>query len=247
MDDDLNIDGSQKDGDDGRPAWMGQLSDDLKSNEVLTQFKTISDLGKGHLDLTEKSKSYIKPLGEKSTPEEVAEFRKAIGAPESPDGYKIERPDKFPEGFVYDEVLEKEFRELAFAEHIPPKQVASLYNFYLNRELKLHDEVSEFVKENRNKAVNTLKDIWKGDAYKENTEKAIRTFHKFLETSSPPETLGGAEGVKDWVEKNGFGDDPVMIWTFSKLFDLIGDDKFIKGAPAGGTGDVLDQMFPSMK
>ena len=253
--DDLIIDGSQKGGDGSeRPAWMAQLPDNFKENETLSSFKTLGDLGSKFLEfdgqtkeLNTKLSNSIPRLGESPTPEEVAEFRKASGVPETLDGYKFEKPEKFPEGFVYDEVLEKEFRELALTEHFTPKQAVALYNYHLNRELKLHGEVSKFIEENKSKAVNTLKDIWKGDAYKENVEKAVRTFQKFLENSNPPESFGGTEGVKSWIEQNGFGDDPMMLWFFSKVFDHIGDDKFIKGSPVGVSGgDVLDKMFPSM-
>ena len=203
-------------------------------------------MGKSYLDLNEKSKSYHKPLGEKPTPEEVAEFRKTIGVPEKPDGYTVERPEKMPEGIVYDEVLENKFREVSHQLNLTPAQVAGVYKMYSDYNLGMHSEVLKGVSENKQKAVDTLKDIWKGDAYKENTEKAVRSFYKFVEASNPPEALGGAEGIQKWVEQSGIGDDPVMVWFFSKTFELIGDDKFIKGSPAGAGGDVLDKMFPSM-
>jgi len=246
--DDLNDnDGSQNDGGKvERPAWIAQLSDDLKGEETFTQFKTISDLGKSYLDLNGKIKSYIKPLGENPTPEEVAEYRKAIGVPEKPEDYVIEKPEKLPEGMVYDEVLEKEFRETAHALHLTQHQIAELSKKYLEREIALHNEVLKSIEENRNMAINTLKNIWKGDAYKQNVNKAITAFYKIAEASNPPESLGGVNGIKEWVEQNGLGDDPVMVWMFNNIYDLIGNDRFIKGISTGPQKDFLDDMFPSM-
>ena len=248
--DDLNgNDGSQEDGDKSaeRPAWLAQLPDSYKENETLSQFKTIGDLGSKFLELDGKTKSYIKPLGEKPTPEEVSEYRKSIGVPEKADGYKIERPETLPEGMVIDELLESKFKEIAHKNNFTPNQVTELAKMHSEYMINIHNDVMKGIKDNRDKATDTLKTIWKGNSYKENTEKAVRSFYKFLENSDAPKEFGGKEGIKTWVEQNGFGDDPVMVWFFSKTFDLIGDDKFIKGSPSGaGGGDVLDKMFPSM-
>ncbi len=245
---DLNTnDGSQKDGGSGeQPAWLAQVTDDLKGSKDLTQFKTISDLGKSYLELSEKSKGYIKPLGEKPTPEEAAKFRKSIGVPEKAEDYKVEKPEKMPEGMVHDDVLEKKFRETSHQLNLTPSQVAGIYKMYSDYSLGINEDLNKDFADEKQKAVDTLKDIWKGSAYEENTAKAIRSFHKFAEASNPPEAFGGVEGIKQWVEQNGMGNDPVMVWLFSKTFELIGDDKFIKGAPAGAGKDILDEMFPSM-
>lgn len=237
------------------PTFAEQLEGSLKTDTRLAQWKEtglsglVNDhfkLGEDHQSLKGKLEGMVKVPGEKATPEEVTEFRKAIGVPEKPDGYKIERPEKMPEGMVYNEVLENKFKEISHQLNLTPSQVAGLYKMYSDYDMGLHNEVLKSIDENRGKAVDTLKNIWKGDAYKENTEKAVRSFYKFVEASNPPEALGGIAGIKTWVEQNGIGDDPVMVWFFSKTFELIGDDKFIKGSPAGAGGDVLDKMFPSM-
>lgn len=237
------------------PTFTEQLTGSLKTDARLAQWKEtglsglVNDhfkLGDEHQSLKGKLEGMVRIPGEKSTPEEVAEYRKAIGMPEKADGYKLERPEKIPEGMVLNEVLEKKFKETAHKFDLTPAQVSGIYKMYSDHEIGMHEGTVKEIAGNRQKAVETLKDIWKGDTYKENTEKAVRSFHKFAEASNPPEAMGGVEGVKNWVKQNGIGDDPVMIWFFSKTFDLIGDDRFIKGSPAGVGGDVLDKMFPSM-
>lgn len=219
--------------------WLEQVEESLRGHEALSEVENVNDLTKRFISLGETKKAIegdltrsIRPLGEKPTEEELSNFRKAMGIPEKPEGYQIEKTQA--EGIPYDELLEKKFRETAHQMHFTPAQVAGLYKMYQDYQIGLHSEIVKSVDENRQKAVDTLKNIWPGDSYKENSEKAVRSFHKFLEVSKPPEALGGEKGIKEWFETNGIGDDPVVMWFFSKVFDLIGDDRFIRGTPAGG-------------
>ena len=252
VDDQTANEGNQSEGVTERPAWMAQLPDDFKQNETLSSYKTLGELGSKFLEfdgktkeLSEKLSSAIPKLGENATPDEVVEYRKAIGVPETPDGYEVKRPE-IPEGMVYDEVLEKKFKENSHKLGLTPSQVNGLYDMYSEYNLEMIKQIQKSAEDNRQKSIETLKDIWKGDTFNENKEKAIRSFYKFVGNSNPPEKFGGADGIKEHIEKSGIGDDPVMVWFFSKTFDLIGDDKFIKGSPSGNKVDVLDEMFPSM-
>jgi len=79
--------------------------------------------------LGRKSQSVLVP-NEKSKPEEIAEFRKALGVPENPDDYlKTLKPEALPEGVQFDEGLAKRAAELAHKHNIPPaamKELAAL-------------------------------------------------------------------------------------------------------------------------
>ena len=243
-----------------KPAWMSQLPDSHKENETLSQFKSIGDLGSKFLELdgetkqfNEKLANYIPKLGETPSTDEVMAYRKAIGVPEKPEDYKLERPT-LPEGMPYDEAFEQSFLKNANELGLTDKQVQGLYKMYIDTELGIHNEATKFITENRDKAVNALKDIWKGDAYQENREKAKKSFEKFIEAVNPPETFGGVEGVKTWFANNGLGDDPVTIWFFSQMFDRISDDTFIKGMLGTETKELEHTpsgtpylSFPSMK
>lgn len=88
------------------PAWVAQLPDTLKANEVFTKYPTIGDLGKSHLEVMGKikeldgmtakvgdlegrlSKAIIKP-DEKATPEQITAYRTAMGVPDKPEGYEF--------------------------------------------------------------------------------------------------------------------------------------------------------------
>lgn len=268
----LGNEGNNGEGDKGGvatlPTFAEQLDGSLKSDERLSQWYktqteagkkgTLSDLVNDHFLLGETHKSLqgevegkVKVPGEKSTPEEHAAFRKALGIPEAPDGYKLDRPKDMPEGMQYDELLEKTFRETAHKLNLSPAMVAGLYEMYNAREIAIYNGIEKFKVDNREKAVNTLKDTWK-QAYEENKAKATRTFFETVKKLNPPEALGGVEAIQKAFDESGFGDDPVIVWYFSQLHDLVSIDKLGGGGvPAGGGGSVIEGggrlEFPSME
>ena len=83
--------------------WRAQLPADLKENEAFTPHKTLGDLGKAHLDVVGKIKEYegkvkdlegrvvnsIPKLTDKSTPEDMEVYFKAIGRPDKPEEYEF--------------------------------------------------------------------------------------------------------------------------------------------------------------
>ncbi len=243
------------------PTFAEQLEGSLKTDERLSQWHktqaeagkkgTLSDLVNDHFALGEAHKSLkgeiegrVKVPGENATPEDHVAFRKALGIPEAPDGYKIERPKDMPKDMVYDEMLEKAFRETSHKLGLSPAQVAGLYEMYNAREIGMFTGMNKIIADNKEKAVNALKDIWKGPAYDENTAKATRVFLDTAKKLNIPEAFGGVEGIEIAFKESGWGDNPAMVWYFSQLYDLISVDKIGSGgAPAGGIGKVEGGML----
>lgn len=217
-----------------RPAWIAQLPNELKEDVTLSRFKTIGDMGKAFLEAEGKLKTAIQPLGEKATDEERKAYYKSLGIPENPDGYEIKRPEKLPEGMHYSESLEAGFKETAHKLGLTPSQVKGLFEFYNTYEINNYENINKFIQENREKSVNTLKNIWKGNTYEENRTKATRTFFDTIKKMNPPQELGGAEGITKEFNESGFGDNPAMLWYFSKLFDLVSIDSFGQSSPPSG-------------
>lgn len=76
--------------------------------------------------LGRKSQSVLIP-NEKSKPEEIAEFRKAMGVPEKPEDYiEAIKPQQMPEGIAFDEAMAKKASELAHKHNIPPAAMKDL-------------------------------------------------------------------------------------------------------------------------
>jgi hypothetical protein len=111
MADDAADDGIKPDDAGGeRPGWIAQVPDDLKSNKILTSYKTVGDFAKAHIDTLGKVEllegrvaSSIPKLSEKATDDEKAAYYKALGVPDAPDLYEFPKG----EGVEHDPVMIK--------------------------------------------------------------------------------------------------------------------------------------------
>jgi hypothetical protein len=223
-------------------ASLEQLEESLRGHESLSGVDNFNELTKKFIENGETIKTLQGNLEgkvaipkEDSSDEDRTAFFKALGRPDNPAGYTLERP-QMPEGMPYDEVLEQKFRQEAFDIGLNPSQISRLYKMFNDYGIASHTEILKSITENREKSEDLLKDTWKGEAYTANKEKAFRAFKKF----------GGDEG-KEWAETNGIGDDPLFLQIWHKVYEAMGDDQFIEGQPAGHIEQVEGRLkFPSM-
>lgn len=108
--------------------------------------------------LGKKSKAIVPP-NEKSTPEEVAEFRKAIGVPNTPDEYQT-KPDALPEGMTWDDNLDKSFRQLAHKHNIPSAAVKEFIAFDLQRQQAMQAAQAHMLEQQVQSGIATLKQTY---------------------------------------------------------------------------------------
>lgn len=132
-------------GDDGSFAadWADKLPEDLRpyAPSVAT-YKNLPELVKGHGELKKRlGAPGVKVPGEGATPEEVTAFRRAIGAPDTPDGYGL---GKAPEGFQgeYDAETGQKLAGLLHKHHANPALAKELIALDLER-AKVWQEASE--------------------------------------------------------------------------------------------------------
>lgn len=76
--------------------WRGGI-EDTKVREFADRFTTPADMAKSALDLRQKLSKAITVPGEDASDEDRAKFRKAVGVPDSPDGYEVKIPDNLPD------------------------------------------------------------------------------------------------------------------------------------------------------
>ncbi len=109
-------------------GWHEKLGDEFKGNTSLTTLKGLPQLAKAYLDTKAMVGTKLAPPGEGSTPEQVAAWRKVVGAPDAPDGYGKLMPEGFPAELWHGD-LEQEFTALAHRHHLSPaavKEIAAL-------------------------------------------------------------------------------------------------------------------------
>ena len=207
-----------------KPGWAAQLSDDLKSNETLTRFQTISDLGKAFIDADGKLKNAVPVLKEGASDKERAEYFAKLGRPESPEKYNLERP-KLPEGMQYDEAAEKHFRGEAHKLGLTQSQMAGLYAAYNALQTQGYDAAMKQSAENLKTADAALKAEW-GDKHAVNLELAQRAVI----------WLGGQK-LKDELDRTGLGNNPELAKAFASVGLKMADDKTVIGDKGGVPSD----------
>jgi hypothetical protein len=244
------------------PQWMSSLPDAHKTNERFAQFKEPTAFwDKADSLLKAEGNSVVIP-GKDAKPEEVAEFYKKLGRPETKDGYEINKPDNLPEGVPFDPEAVKAFKEYAHAEGFTKPQAEKLFNWYYNLAKNGYDVDSKNKQEAEIKAleetvktqkaaVAALKDEWK-DKFDGNIAKAVIGFRSFAKDMPEAEKLLNVM-VKD--EKFGeirLGDHPVFNRLFYSIATSTLPDSALsgKGDGVGGIEDknksIAAEMFPSM-
>ncbi len=136
----INPDGTFAEG------WLDRLPPELAdAKPTLGKFQNFGDLAKSYASLQTvigKKAAAVAVPNEKSTPEEVAAYRKALGVPDSPDGYQI-KPEQLPEGLQWDDELAKGFAEIAHKHHIPPAAMQELTARFVASEAAKVEEYSK--------------------------------------------------------------------------------------------------------
>lgn len=104
---------------------------DEKVSKLLERYSTPADFTKAHLEAVAKIRSgeLLKPLAKDATPEQVKEYREALGIPEKPEGYF----EKLPNGLVIGEEDKPLFDGFAAALHelhAPPAMIHKAVEWY---------------------------------------------------------------------------------------------------------------------
>lgn len=219
------------------PAWTAQLDKDLQGNERLTQFKTIGEMGKAFLDTEGKLQGAITIPGENATDEERAAFYTKMGRPEQADKYSITKPTDLPDTINYSPEVEAAFKEFAFKNGMSDAQAKEIYSWYWGLVKDGHAQQEQAIQQANETAVNKLKDEWKGDAFKVNTELATRAFKKFG---------GDSEEVSKFITESKvdgvpLGNHPVFLKVFAAIGKAISDSSLGEGGRGGGNGELSDE------
>lgn len=113
---------------------IGKVHPDLAP--TFGKYKTEAELFKGIANLATlagKKTEGIRVPGPDAKPDEIAEFRKALGVPDTVEGYEIAKPEELPEGVQWSEDTIKEFAGLLHKHNVPPAVAKDLVALDIQR------------------------------------------------------------------------------------------------------------------
>jgi len=220
-----------------RPAWLDSAPDAFKNNESFYQFTEPVKFYEKADALIKAEKDMVVVPGEKATDEQKAAFYTKLGRPEAADKYSITKPADLPEIIAYSPEVETAFKDFAFKNGIPDAQAKEIYSWYWGLVKNGHAQQEQATQQANEAAVNKLKDEWKGDTFKVNTELATRAFKKFG---------GDSEEVSKFITESKvdgvpLGNHPMFLKVFASIGQAISDSSLGDGGRGGGTGELSDE------
>ena len=156
----------------------------------------------------------VLPPNEKSTPEEIAEYRKALGVPDSPEGYKL-KPDNLPEGVQFDESTAKRAAELAHKHNVPASAMQEFMKFDMERAAMMNQAAATMIDAQLESGRAELQKVY-GDKFGEKIELARRA------------------AVTAGVDPSSHGFvDPQVVKAIVNLAEKLSDDRLVAGDQTG--------------
>lgn len=150
--------------------WRDLMANgDDKLAKQLQNFTSPDMVAKAFADLRKKISSgdYKQTLPDDATDEEIAQWRKDNGVPDSPEGYKLE----LPSGFEFDEVdqpIVESFQKAAHEANLPNDAVNSVMNWYAQFQEEQRTQMATADAEHQEQAIQELRSSWPQGEYKAN-------------------------------------------------------------------------------
>lgn len=188
--------------------WRDGMSDDLK--KTAERFASPDDMVRS-VQEARKRESLVRVPGKDATDEDRASYHKAIGVPETPEGYGFELPEG-EEATAESEAANKEWGERLHGLNVPAETVNQLLGF-MQKDAAAHEKAEAkadeaFVEE----SIAELKREWKGEEFEKNKDIANQAFKEAANRAGV-----NLEELKFLQTSNGrfLMDDPRMMKIFS--------------------------------
>jgi len=197
-------------------GWTDRLPEEMgDARSTFGKFKSLPDMAKSYRELETR---LGKPVGvtvpgENAKPEEVAAYRKAVGALESVDEYAKIKPENLPEGLDWNDDLSKPVYELAHKYNIPAEAVKEYVALRAQQESGRIVATTGELQRQLDEGTATLKKDW-GENYDKN-------LHRVAQAAK-------IAGV-DATTAPGFRD-PETLKGFLRLSEKLSDDVWQTGA-----------------
>lgn len=198
--------------------WRERITD-TKLKEFASRFSSEEDLAKTALQFRQKLSNAIVPPGKDATEEEIADFNKKLGVPESPEEYKVEYSTEDLPEFVDTERLDKgleEFKKYMHEAGARPEVVQAAAKWYLDDVKSESDALDKAFQQAWEEGETQLRTEWAGD-YDANAEHANRAVKQF----------GGDELIQLFeqatIRGKPVGSHPSVMKAFAQIGRRIGE------------------------
>ena len=198
----------------GSKGFYGSLSEGLKVDPSMLKFEKVSneEIAKSYISLQSKISAKGLTIPNKEAGEqEISDFYKALGRPNTSDEYQIEVPKDLHESIVSTPESQKVFKDQCHKIGLTPTQTQGLHSWYmteLSNVLKQQDEADT---KSMNEAKTALNAKW-GTTTEAKTALAMKVIDKF-----------GGDKVQELLDK-GFGNNPIEIEMFSEIGEKLSED-----------------------
>jgi hypothetical protein len=222
--------------------WTAQVQKELRGEDLRMP---LTDFVKAYRDTAKERETVKKELGElkarpiitipkaDSKPEEIANYRKAAGVPDTPDGYRFSIPDGVPKDAIKPEDF-KSFADLAHKHNISPAAAQEIVAFETARAVAARKAYADEMNAKTKANSDALIAKYGVDGAKVKVADALKVV----------EALGGKE-LKDELEQ-GQGNNPKLIEAFIKLGPLFAEKGIsLSGLGQGAAGEIdLHKVYP---
>ena len=211
---------------------MAQYADDLKGNETLGAFDSITEQSRAHLALLEKLEGAVTIPGEQATSEDWDQFFSKLGRPGQADDYNLTKPEG--EGAqLYSEQFGKDFRQKAFSTGLTQGQAQEMHNWFNQQQISAYKELLQSQETAKQESLKALRKDWGGD-FEKNLGHMTRAVKQF----------GGQDSV-ELLNSTGLSNHPVIVKMFANIGKAIAEDHLIDGNPGGNENlSLAERMYP---
>jgi len=226
--------GNQPSGDSGAPApqgvvipdnWKDALSEDFRNDKNMEHIKSVEDMAKSYINAQKHfGKDKIVVPGEYATEEDWNNIYNKLGRPETADGYEV----ALSEGSKLSEDALGSLKAKAHELGILPSQLKGLVSFQEEMAISSEKSIMESIENKQNEAINTLKTEW-GAEYDKRLSAAANMVKEF-----------GGEELQKYLNETGYGNDPMLVKTFYKIAQGMGEGRFEGDSEANGSGYTPD-------
>lgn len=186
--------------------WKSTLSDDLKNDPTLSNFKDVESLAK---TVVHQQKVLGSRIPIPKTDEEKAEVYNKLGRPETADKYEVSIPTDYKQYIPEEQV--NQFKNVAHNIGLNNEQVNALIEYQKNTiDHEMNNQPAK-IDASRKESEKTLKDEW-GYDYDKNVAKAKRALQVY-----------GDEEILQLMNTEA-GNHPAVIKMFARLGEDVTED-----------------------